>query len=368
MPFREISKNDQSLTGVGVDITEVCNRKCPSCFATHSPRQMSEEIFRKIVDEAVKLEFTEFYILGGEPTLHPLLFEFLDYVKGKFNPVILVTNMDRLSDVEFCRRIYEKDVVVAGQRHTLDGDVDAEKMDAVLTGGNHLLTANRAWENVTALFPAEKICVQCCITRPVVESGSIFEVFRWCRRNGYEPVMEFTKEGAGFKRSCDLDITSDEMLLVLQKFSEIDEMEFQRKGVDILSPQAYGKTCHMVETSIHFKVDGTSIPCVGHQEISYGHIDIGLGAILQHPLRQVIKNPQEWIYGYCRDECQYFSDCTGGCRGSAFDMTGCPRASFYYCPHVPRDVYSLTDMIPPTCDGCILQNHPACNPLKTRGI
>lgn len=368
MPFREISKNEQSLTGVGVDITEVCNRRCPTCFATHSPRHMSKEVFCKIVDEAVKLEFREFYILGGEPTLHPLLFEFLEYTKGKFNPVILVTNMDRLSDVEFCRKVYKTDVVIAGQRHTLKNDANAEKLEFLLTGGDHLSTSSQAWKNVEMLFPSERVCVQCCITRPVVESGDIFEVFRWCRRNKFEPVMEFTKEGAGFKRSCALDIAADEMLLILQKFREIDEKEFQRKGADMLSPQAYGKVCHMLETSIHFKVDGTSIPCVGHQNISYGHIKSGLDAILQHPLRQVIKNPYEWIYGYCRDECQHFDDCTGGCRGSAFDMTGCPRASFYYCPHIPRERLSLSDMVPPTCKGCILQNHPACNPTKARGI
>ncbi|MFA5994756.1 MAG: hypothetical protein WC823_07420, partial [Parcubacteria group bacterium] len=260
--------------------------------------------------------------------------------------------------------ICDRDVVIAGQRHTLKSDVEAEKMEMLLTGGNHLATSNQAWENVERMFPPERICVQCCITRPVVESGDIFEVFRHCRKGGYEPVMEFTKEGTGFLRDCALDITPVEMQVVLEELCRIDQEEFGLSGAELLGPQAYGKTCHMVETSIHFKVDGTSIPCVGHQEISYGHIEAGLEAILQHPLRQAIKNPHDWVYGYCRDECVHFEKCTGGCRGSAFDMSGCPRASFYYCPHIPRERLSLADMIPPSCIGCPLEEHHACNPRR----
>lgn len=364
MPFRELSKNDQGLVGIGVDITEKCNRKCPTCFVNHSPKNMREDIFRKIVDEGVDLGFKEFYILGGEPTIHPQIIEFLEYVRGKFFPVILVTNMDKLNDPNFCKKIFELDVVIAGQRHIVNKNRKAEKIERILTGGEYLNTSHEAWKNVEYIFPAEKVCVQCCITKPVVESGSIFEVFRWARKKGYEPVMEFTKEGTGFKRGCALDISSDEMMRVLKKLQRIDEKEFGI-ATEFLSPQAYGKTCHMIETSIHFLVDGSAIPCVGHHDVKYGNIlDNPLDVILGNPLRNMIRDPWKWIYGYCKDECHFFDRCTGGCRGSAFDMSGCPRASFYYCPHVPRDRLSLQDMIPPSCAGCPLEHNNICSPRR----
>ncbi|MDO8529746.1 MAG: radical SAM protein [bacterium] len=363
MPFRELNKNDQGLVGIGIDITERCNRKCPTCFVSHTPKDMKVSIFKRIVDEGVRLGFKELYILGGEPTIHPKIIEFLEYSRGKFSTIILVTNMDKLSNIDFCKQISDLDVVIAGQRHVLNENGGAENIERILTGGEHLTTSHRAWMNVEKTFPSERICVQCCITKPVVESGSIFKVFRWARKRGYEPVMEFTKEGTGFKRGCSLDISSEEMLSVLEKLQKIDKEEF---GIltDLLSPQAYGKTCHMLETSIHFLVDGSAIPCVGHHNLNYGNIKGGLDMILQYPLRQFMKNPHEWIYGYCRDECQYFDRCTGGCRGSAFDMSGCPRASFYYCPHIPRDSLSLQDMIPPSCLGCPLENNNVCNPMR----
>src|SRR6266567_3571566 len=140
MPFRELSSNEKGLVGIGVDVTEFCNRNCPTCFAQHSPRNMDFATFKKIVDEGVRLNFTEFYILGGEPTCHPEIIEFLRYTQEKFSLVILVTNMDRLSDFDFCKAIFETGVVVAGQRHTLENDDAAQELEFLLTGGDHLKT------------------------------------------------------------------------------------------------------------------------------------------------------------------------------------------------------------------------------------
>lgn len=364
MPFRELNSNEQGLIGVGLDITEKCNRRCPTCFARHSPQDMSVHVFEEIVTQAAELRFTELYILGGEPGLRRDLISLINRAVGKINTIILVTNVDFLANEETCRKIAETGVVVAGQRHTIKNDAESHEIERILTGDGHFETSLSGWKNISKYFPPERVCVQCCITRPVVESGSIFEVFRWVRQMGYEPVMEFTKEGGGFKRGCNMDISSQEMMTVLEEFQRIDREEFGLPGAKLLSPQAYGKTCHMLETSIHFLVDGTAIPCVGHHDISYGHIlNDGIKSILEHPLRQAIMNPEKWIYGYCRDECPHFEKCTGGCRGSSLDMTGCPRASFYYCPHIPEEL-ALQDMIPPNCAGCPLEGHPACQPKR----
>ncbi|MEI7891683.1 MAG: hypothetical protein WCI05_01245, partial [Myxococcales bacterium] len=71
-------------------------------------------------------------------------------------------------------------------------------------------------------------------------------------KTGYEPVMEFTKEGSAFKRHCQYDVSPEEMMKVLLELQRIDREEFGLVGAELLSPQAYGKTCHMQETSVHF--------------------------------------------------------------------------------------------------------------------
>jgi radical SAM protein with 4Fe4S-binding SPASM domain len=363
MPFRELTYDDDGWVGIGIDITEKCNRKCPTCYMAPSQRHMRREVFCAIVDQGYKLGFRELYILGGEPTLHPRLIEFLEYAKQKFKLVILVTNMDKLSNVSFTKKIFETGVTVDGQKHVTSDTPKNRFIEELLSGGKHFETSMRAWEIVEKIFPPEKICVQCCITSPVVESKSIYDVFRYARARGFEPIMEFTKEGDKFKRGCRLDVPSSIMMKVLEKFKQIDINEFDLKGAEIITPQAYGKTCHMLENCIHFLVDGTAIPCVGHHNFGLGNIyDIPLELIMENPIHLAMADPHNWIYGYCRDECEYFEMCTGGCRGSAFDMTGCPRASFYYCPHIPHDKLSLRDMIPPSCDNCILRDNPNCHP------
>ena len=365
MPFREITSNDIGLVGIGVDITDRCNRRCRTCFAVLNHRDMPVEVFHRIADEGSRLKFPELYILGGEPCTRPDILNILRYAKERFKLVILVTNADYLADENLCRQAAEIGVAVAAQRHSIAVGWNARAMEKFLCGGDHFDTSVAGWKNIQKYFSADKISVQCCIIKPVVESGSIFDVFRWVRKNGYEPVMEFTKEGRTFKRDCEEDVSPEEMAKVFAEFRRIDQEEFSLPGAELFSPQRYGGTCHMQENSVHFKVDGTAIPCVGFPCINYGNImEASLDEILASPIRQQIKNPTDWIYGYCRDECQHFSQCTGGCRGSALDMTGCYKASFYYCPHIPRERLSLRDMIPPTCDGCPLKGHPSCNPKR----
>ena len=363
MPFRELDWQKGELTGFGVDITEACHWNCPACFAKTTGRYMPKKLFKYCVDEAKRVGFREFYILGGEPGIRNDIVELLEYTAGKFQPVILVTNGVILAKEEVCKHIADMGIVIAVQRHTMLADSQAVKVQDIMVGKKGTLPiVNQAWANIEMFFAPEKVCVQCCILQPVVRSGHIFDVFKWCRAMGYEPVMEFTKEGRRFKRGSSLDVSPQEMLRVLLEFQKIDQENFLDKAAEILTPQAYGKTCHMLETSLHCLVDGTIVPCVGHHNIAYGKLpEQSLEEILNNPLRALMINPAKWIYGYCK-ECEYFERCTGGCRGSAFDMSGCPRASFYYCPHIPRDKLTLRDMIPTSCSGCPLENHYACYP------
>lgn len=365
MSFREQSANSQGNVGIGIDITEKCNRSCPSCYTTHGTREMSFGLFQKVINEGMGLGFSELYILGGEPTLHSEILNFLDFACKKINLVILVTNMDRLSDVNFCREIFETGVTISGQRHTVCSDLEAREMEKILTGGDNLDISNKAWQNVEKIFSPDRVCVQCCITAPVVKSGSIFEVFRWARRKGYDPVMEFTRDGKSFSRGCHLDVDVELLSDVLRKFREIDQNEFSLDGPAFLSPQAYGKTCHMIENCIHFLVDGNAIPCVGHQGVILGNIVNGrLEDILNNPLRQIVSNPAKWIHGFCKEECQNFQHCTAGCRGFAFGASGCSRASFWHCPNMPRDRLTIYDMIPSSCDDCPFEQLDICSPVR----
>ncbi|MEZ4874253.1 MAG: radical SAM protein [Flavobacteriaceae bacterium] len=69
-----------------IEITDRCNLTCPTCYAGSSPsygRHRSMEEVKKMLDTIVENEREPdvVQISGGEPTLHPLFFEILDYAK-----------------------------------------------------------------------------------------------------------------------------------------------------------------------------------------------------------------------------------------------------------------------------------------------
>lgn len=70
-----------------VEITDQCNLACPTCYAGSSPsygRHRTLDEAKKMLDAVVanEREPDVVQISGGEPTLHPQLFEILDYAKS----------------------------------------------------------------------------------------------------------------------------------------------------------------------------------------------------------------------------------------------------------------------------------------------
>jgi uncharacterized radical SAM superfamily Fe-S cluster-containing enzyme len=95
-----------------VEITDRCNLTCPTCYAGSSPsygRHRTLEEVKKMLDAAVanEREPDVVQISGGEPTLHPALFEILDYAKSlPIKHLMLNTNGIAIAkDPDFARRL-----------------------------------------------------------------------------------------------------------------------------------------------------------------------------------------------------------------------------------------------------------------------
>lgn len=372
MPFREITDTDfrTKNLGFGIDITTKCNLNCMTCYFLDSQKTVTDthisfEYFKKAMQKASLAGFQEIYILGGEPTLHPNIINLLKCAVGfGFKQVLLVTNGMLLANDLFCRKVADSGADIVVQRHVIgNGEIQKNIQDIVVGRKNTLDQVNQAFINIELFFKPHRVAIQCCITRPVVESGQIYEVFRYARKNGYEHVLECTKASERFQRGNHLDISSVELLHVYEKLQRIDIDEFDGKS-NPLTPQAYGKTCHMPENSVHCLLDGTIVPCVG-QPFPLGNIfngaDTSLENILSSKKRDFFMNPNKRIHGHCR-QCSYFQICTGGCRGDAFFLTGCFNASAVQCPQLAKyEKLSLRDFIPSTCDNCEFNKNSFCS-------
>lgn len=374
MPFRETTDADLELNnlGFGIDITTRCNLNCMTCYYEASPlndpdssdHHMSAEYFKTAVQQAAKAGFRELYILGGEPTVHPGIIPFLEYAKGfHFEYIVLVTNGLMLSDFNFCKQVASAGVDIAVQRHVIGHGVREQAIQDIITGRKGTLDiVNQAFANIETLFDPKKVAVQCCITRPVVESGQLYAVFRYAKKHGFEHIMECTKASRRYERGNPMDLSPRELLTVYETLHRIDIDDFNGTHHPF-TPQAYGKTCHMPENSLHCLVNGTIVPCVG-QHFPLGNIfhdRASLTSILSSPLRSFFRRPLERIVGHCQ-ECAFIKTCTGGCRGDAYFLTGCFNASAIQCPQLALKERRLVleDFIPSTCDDCVMKNHPLC--------
>lgn len=79
-------------THVDLELSSACNLNCPMCYTTTDEFKekvtrdlMSEELFKKIVDECAshKSHFSIRLSWRGEPFLHPKIFELIEYAKKK---------------------------------------------------------------------------------------------------------------------------------------------------------------------------------------------------------------------------------------------------------------------------------------------
>jgi len=98
-----------------VEITDNCNLRCPTCYAESSPERLTHRSVEQVcamLDRAVANEGNPaiVQISGGEPTLHPQLFEILAECRARpIEHLLINTNGIRIAnDREFAQRLKDE--------------------------------------------------------------------------------------------------------------------------------------------------------------------------------------------------------------------------------------------------------------------
>lgn len=121
------------MRNLDIELTNRCNAQCTFCPRDQTPDQgfMTFETFKKSVDRALELgEVPKFHSAGqGEPTLHPQLPEFAEYMRDKGLDFGFTTNGSLLTE-SLAQRILD-----AGVKHIVfsisDLDEDYEEVYAL---------------------------------------------------------------------------------------------------------------------------------------------------------------------------------------------------------------------------------------------
>lgn len=91
---------------VMIEITSLCNLRCAYCYNDSSPSRkvnMDLSLIHRIIDEAAQIGCNEISISGGEPLLHPDVYNVLDYALRTGAVVTLLTNGTLLTDAVVTR-------------------------------------------------------------------------------------------------------------------------------------------------------------------------------------------------------------------------------------------------------------------------
>ena len=246
---------------VSVEPTTSCNLRCPECPSglrsfSRPTGMLSQDLFRKFMDESAwHIQYLNFYF-QGEPFLHP---RFLDLVKDASSRRIFVatsTNAHYLSKETSAR------VVDSGLHRliiSMDGASQAHyaayriggKLEKVLQGIKHVAEARR---NKRKQFP--EIVVQHLLLKPSLHER--FEVKRLALEAGADRVV--------FKTAQVYDPDTDHHLIP-------DEPEFSRyeKGPDgrFRIRNKLLNQCWRMWSGCVLTWDGKVVPCCFDKDASH---------------------------------------------------------------------------------------------------
>lgn len=93
-------------------ISYICNQKCSFCPCTKEEKSFKYMDFyqlKKCVDQLKdEINITQVVLSGGEPTLHPKFLDIISYLNDLNVRVTLLTNAEKLYDIEFVKEISKR--------------------------------------------------------------------------------------------------------------------------------------------------------------------------------------------------------------------------------------------------------------------
>jgi radical SAM protein with 4Fe4S-binding SPASM domain len=160
--FPKFKKSTPLFKHLNIETTNICTKRCSFCYfgnLSEMPKRelMSEELFKKIIGELIKIEFKGRISLYeiNEPLTDPRIFDFIAYIKKKMPNVfqLLSTNGDLLTNEKLDKLFYsglDKIIINAYTKK------DLEKIKKLLKNynykGNSIILYDKTKKYVTKIW------------------------------------------------------------------------------------------------------------------------------------------------------------------------------------------------------------------------
>jgi radical SAM protein with 4Fe4S-binding SPASM domain len=335
-----VSVGRPKIASVAVELTAHCNQKCAYCYnewredggaAVGAPRP--QKLFDRVDKLLDAIEVDHVTLTGGEPLLHPGVFELLERLRARGIRAQIISN-GGLVDEEVAALL--AGLGVAQVQVTLNGPEAALHEEHVGKGNGHFA---RTIAGIEALIRHGVAVVGCIvITRKnATRVGEILERFE-AMGVGRISLSRFSPAGYSARNAAELLCSRGDLTLALEQ-----ALPFAQKGMDVLvsmpvppcaveverfAPIQFG-TCPIGTSAqeIALGPDGRLKNCTLHRTALGGVEDIldpavDVAALLEAPERRDYRRK---LPAFC-EGCCHADSCGGGCGAAAEWVMGDARA------------------------------------------
>ncbi|MGD2249667.1 MAG: radical SAM protein [Candidatus Methanofastidiosia archaeon] len=306
------------LESISFETTHKCNLRCKHCYAdanTQRDNELTVPEIKKLIDQSAGMGVLSIIFSGGEPLLHPHIFELMEYARKKPLSVLLFTNGTLITEkvVKNLKKlqVYRVNVSVDGP--------DAETHD-------HFRGVKRSFEKTIkgiTLLKKANIPVDASISITKYNYTKIPEILQLLKELHINEYKMWPITYSGRPEKEDFFVTCEEFRHAMKadrKF-EIENKEEKKEEFYYTTEIA---NCGIGVGSLTIKSNGVVVPCpMFTQEDSLGNIreDTIIDIWNNAPLLKKVRSMSVFETEPCKT-CEFAAVCKGGCIGDIYKRTG----------------------------------------------
>lgn len=290
-------------------LTTRCNMFCRGCYSTRegdAPADIPLERAKAIISKLAEMKLLSISFGGGEPTLHPHLFEIAEYAREKNILPNITTNA-----LNFTEELAERFAVFGAAHFSIHAPKDAE----------HIFPAIRLYRKKTGNSPGLNLLLT-TETLPLLDN-----ILTAARKSGVKKVMflryKITAKNADIQElRVDKELKNlpqifktlkfaNRLMMFLVQCSLFEELA-ESDASDIKSYIKHDLNgCQGGNAFIAIDINGNFKPCSFWRE--------SMGNVMELDFENWMSNPKLTAFRQMRrdntcNECKFLELCNGGCR------------------------------------------------------
>ena len=333
------------LQSVTFEVTHKCNLSCKHCYSNSGKKRYDELTMgemRKLIDELANIGVFNIVLSGGEPLLHPRIFDIIECIRSKPMSCIVFTNGTLITE-EVVQKFKEYSVLSVAI--SIDG-ARAETHDSFRGVKGSF---DKTVQAIKSLRKVD-IPVKAVISIHRDNRGELAELIDNLKEWGVDDYVIRPVSYTGRPQKFNCLITPEEYRECME---QLKECKTGKHGKEL--PSSDLMNCGIGMSSLTIRSDGSVAPCPPFpEEITLGNVivDYVNDVWNNSPFLREVRHINAAENEKCR-KCSYINVCRGGCLADIYMRTGelmcgdpyeCAYFSAYsdYVPQEPTGDESLS--------------------------